>query len=63
MAKGKENIARVQVTGKGQHFITLPRALASALELNKGDEVLLVHHPEGLILKKLKIKTKEVNEK
>ena len=52
MSKGKENIVRVQVTKSGQYMITLPRALAGALELNKGDKALWVHHPEGLILKK-----------
>ena len=54
MAKGKENIVRVQVTNTGQYLITLPRALAGALELNKGDEVLWIHHLEGLILKRSK---------
>ena len=54
MAKGRENIVRIQVTNTGQYLITLPRALAGALELNKGDEALWIHHPEGLILKKPK---------
>ena len=54
MAKGKENVVRVQVTRTGQYLITMPRALAAALELNKGDEALWIHHPDGLILKKHK---------
>ena len=58
MSKGKENIVRVQVTKTGQYLITLPRALAGALELNKGDEALWVHHPDGLILKKQKVDEK-----
>ncbi len=55
MSKGKENVVRVQVTRGGQYLITLPRALAGALELNKGDEALWIHHPEGLVLKKQKV--------
>ena len=36
MAKSKDNIATVQITNTGQFLITIPRAIGTALELDKG---------------------------
>jgi bifunctional DNA-binding transcriptional regulator/antitoxin component of YhaV-PrlF toxin-antitoxin module len=51
MAKSKDNIATVQVTNTGQFLITIPRAIGSALELNKGRKMEWVIRKDGLLLR------------
>jgi bifunctional DNA-binding transcriptional regulator/antitoxin component of YhaV-PrlF toxin-antitoxin module len=51
MAKSKDNIATVQVTNTGQFLITIPRAIGSALELNKGCKMEWVIRKDGLLLR------------
>jgi len=54
MPKGKGNEATVQKTSKGQYYVTIPRAIAGMLEIEKGDKFEWVHHSRGLLLRKLK---------
>lgn len=51
MAKSKDNIATVQITNTGQFLITIPRAIGSALELNKGRKMEWVIRKDGLLLR------------
>lgn len=51
MAKSKENIATVQVTNTGQYLVTIPRAIALALELQKGQKMEWVIKKEGILLR------------
>ncbi len=51
MAKSKDNIATVQITNTGQFLITIPRAIGSALELNKGCKMEWVIRKDGLLLR------------
>lgn len=51
MAKSKENIATVQITNTGQFLITIPRAIGSALELDKGMKMEWVIRKNGLLLR------------
>ena len=50
MARGKDNNARVQVTSAGQFLITIPRAIATALNLEKGMEMKWAIREDGLLL-------------
>jgi len=51
MAKSKDNIATIQITNTGQFLITIPRAIGSALELNKGCKMEWVIRKDGLLLR------------
>lgn len=51
MAKSKENVATVQMTNAGQFIITIPRAIGSALELEKGMKMEWVIRKDGLLLR------------
>lgn len=51
MAKSKDNIATVQITNTGQFIITIPRAIGSALELDKGMKMEWVIRKDGLLLR------------
>ena len=51
MAKSKDNIATVQITNTGQFLITIPRAIGSALELDKGMKMEWVIRKDGLLLR------------
>lgn len=51
MAKSKDNIASVQITNTGQFLITIPRAIGSALELDKGMKMEWVIRKDGLLLR------------
>ena len=51
MAKSKDNIATVQITNTGQFLITIPRAIGSALELDKGMKMEWVIRKNGLLLR------------
>jgi len=50
MAKGKDNEATIQVTNTGQYLITIPRAIGSALELEKGMKMEWLIKKDGLLL-------------
>ena len=51
MAKSKDNIASVQITNTGQFLITIPRAIATALELDKGMKMEWIIRKDGLLLR------------
>ena len=51
MAKSKDNVATVQITNTGQFLITIPRAIGSALELDKGMKMEWVIRKNGLLLR------------
>ena len=51
MAKSKDNIATVQITNTGQFLITIPRAIGTALELDKGMKMEWVIRKDGLLLR------------
>jgi len=51
MPKSKENIATIQITNAGQYLITIPRAIAAALELRKGTKMEWIIRKDGLLLK------------
>lgn len=51
MAKSKDNIATVQITNTGQFLITIPRAIGTALELDKGMKMEWVIQKDGLLLR------------
>lgn len=51
MPKSKDNIVTVQITNTGQFLITIPRAIGSALELDKGMKMEWVIRKDGLLLK------------
>ena len=51
MAKSKDNIATVQITNTGQILITIPRAIGTALELDKGMKMEWVIRKDGLLLR------------
>lgn len=51
MAKSKHNTVTVQITNTGQFLITIPRAIASALELKKGMKMEWVIRKDGLLLR------------
>lgn len=51
MARSKDNIATVQITNTGQFLITIPRAIGSALELDKGMKMEWVIRKDGLLLR------------
>lgn len=51
MAKSRDSIATVQITNTGQFLITIPRAIGSALELNKGMKMEWVIRKDGLLLR------------
>jgi bifunctional DNA-binding transcriptional regulator/antitoxin component of YhaV-PrlF toxin-antitoxin module len=51
MPKSKDNIVTVQITNTGQFLITIPRAIGSALELNKGMKMEWVIRKDGLLLR------------
>ena len=51
MARGKQNQAKIQITNTGQYLITIPKAIAMAMELEKGDKMEWVIRKEGLMLK------------
>ena len=51
MPKSKDNIVTIQITNTGQFLITIPRAIGSALELDKGMKMEWVIRKDGLLLK------------
>jgi len=51
MGKGKENEVTVQITNTGQFLITIPKAIAFALELEKGMKMEWMIRKEGLLLR------------
>ncbi len=51
MPKSKDNIVTVQITNTGQFLITIPRAIGSALELDKGMKMEWVIRKDGLLLR------------
>ncbi|MGC8630691.1 MAG: AbrB/MazE/SpoVT family DNA-binding domain-containing protein [Thermoplasmata archaeon] len=51
MAKSKDNIATVQITNNGQVLVTIPRAIASALELSRGSKMEWIIRKDGLLLR------------
>lgn len=51
MAKSKDNIATVQITNTGQFLITIPRAIGTALELDKGMKMEWIIRKDGLLLR------------
>ena len=53
MSKGKGNETTVQRTPTGQYHVTIPKAIAGMLEIEKGNKFEWIYHPEGLLLKKI----------
>lgn len=51
MGRGKENEVTVQITNTGQFLITIPKAIAFALELDKGMKMEWMIRKEGLLLR------------
>jgi bifunctional DNA-binding transcriptional regulator/antitoxin component of YhaV-PrlF toxin-antitoxin module len=51
MGRGKENEVTVQITNTGQFLITIPKAIAFGLELDKGMKMEWMIRKEGLLLR------------
>ena len=52
MAKSGDNVSTIQITNTGQYLVTIPRALGSALELEKGMKMEWVIKKDGILLRR-----------